>query len=80
VLELLHRYPTAVLLAAAPAPARAAIPYLPDEHVEALRGHARGSIGSLSGPAMEELVRDQVRQRRDADARQKRLETLLVDA
>jgi transposase len=34
----------------------------------------------LTGPNTEELVRDQVRQVRDANARQKRLENLLVEA
>jgi transposase len=79
-LELLHRYPTAPLLAAASAKDVADIPYLPDARVDALLGQARTSVGSLAGPAAEELVRDQVRQLRDAGARQKRLETLLVSA
>jgi transposase len=80
VLELVHRYPTAALLTAAAAADLAAIPYLPDKHVAALLGHARTSIASLAGPAAEELVRDQVRQLRDAQARQKRLESLLIGA
>ena len=80
VLELVHRYPTAKLLAAANAADLAAIPYLPDQQVGALLGAARTSIASLAGPAAEELVRDQVRQIRDSQARQKRLENLLVAA
>jgi transposase len=78
VLELVHRYPTAPLLAAAGADDLAAIPYLPDHQVAPLLTGARSSIGSLSGPATAELVRDQVRQLRDTLARQKRLETLLI--
>jgi transposase len=80
VLELVHRYPTARLLAAAAAADLAAIPYLPDQHVATLLAHARASVASLSGPTAAELVRDQVRQLRDAGARQKRLENLLIQA
>jgi hypothetical protein len=80
VLELVHRYPTARLLAAATAANLAAIPYLPDRHVARLLELARSSVASLDGPAAEELVRDQVRQLRDVNARQKRLENLLVGA
>jgi hypothetical protein len=40
----------------------------------------RASIASLTGPSTEELVRDQVRQVRDANARQQRLGNLLVEA
>ena len=80
VLELVHRYPTAPLLAKATAPDLATIPYLPDVQVAPLLEHARSSIASLGGVAAEELVRDQVRQLRDASARQKRLEKLLVSA
>ena len=80
VLELVHRYPTAPLLAAASAADLAAIPYLPEQHRAALLEHARHSIGSLRGAVAEELVRDQVRQLRDSAARQTRLENLLVTA
>jgi transposase len=80
VLELVHRYPTAPLLAAATPDDLGQIPYLPDERRDALLEHARSSIASLDGPAVAELVRDQVRQLRDARARQKRLENLLTQA
>jgi transposase len=80
VLELLHRYPTAARLAAASAGDLAAVPCLPAAQVEPLPEHARSSIASQRGPAVEELIRDQVRQLRDAGARQKRLEKLLTDA
>lgn len=80
VLELVHRYPSASRLAAASAQDLAAIPYLPDKHIAQLLLDAGTSIASLSGSTVEELVRDQVRQLRDADARQKRLENLLVQA
>lgn len=80
VLELIHRYPTAALLGAATAEDLDAIAYLPAKHIEPLLQHARTSIASLSGPAVEELVRDQVRQLRDTTARQQRLEGLLVTA
>lgn len=80
VLELLHRYPTARHLTDAAEADLAAIPYLPERHVKPLREHARASVASLHGDAIDELVRDQVRQLRDARARQKRLENLLVAA
>jgi transposase len=78
VLELVHRYPTAQLLGRACASDLDNIPYLPDRHIDPLLEHARNSIGSQSGAAVEELLRDQVRQLRDVRARQKRLENLLV--
>jgi hypothetical protein len=58
----------------------AAIPYLPEQHSARLLELARSSIASLAGTTGAELVRDQVRQLRDSSARQKRLETLLIDA
>jgi hypothetical protein len=78
VLELVHRYPTAPLLATATPDDLAAVPYLPHKHIDALLQHARASVASQSGAAMEQLLRDQVRQLRDTTARQKRLENLLV--
>jgi len=80
VLELVHRYPTAALLARASGDDLATIPYLPEQRIAGLLAHARSSIASLSGPTIEELVRDQVRQLRDVGARQQRLEGLLVTA
>jgi hypothetical protein len=52
VLELVHRYPTAQLLAGAASTDLANIPYLPDQHIDALLEHARTSIASLSRPAV----------------------------
>jgi len=80
VLELVHRYPTARLLAAATPTDLANISYLPDRHVGPLLEHARASVGSLDSVTAAELVRDQVRQLRDSGVRQKRLENLLVAA
>jgi transposase len=80
VLELVHRYPTAPLLAGATPKDLGAIPYLPDKHIKPLLAEARASVGSLAGSGPEELVADQVRQLRDINARQKRQEQLLVDA
>jgi transposase len=80
VLELVHRYPTARLLATASEQEVGAVPYLPDSQIAGLLEHARSSVGSLAGAIVEELVRDQVRQLRDVRARQKRLENLLVSA
>jgi transposase len=80
VLELLHRYPTAQLLAAASADELGSTPYLPHDRIPDLLEQARTSIASLSGATTEELVRDQVRQLRDVRARQQRLEELLVRA
>jgi transposase len=80
VLELVHRYPTAERLAGTTETDIGNVPYLPDAQVPPLLEHARTSVASLGGAAAEELVRDHVRQLRDAAARQKRLETLLVGA
>jgi hypothetical protein len=80
VLELVHRYPTAQLLAAASPEQVGDVPYLPERHIADLLQHARSSIASLQGPTIEELLRDQVRQLRDVRARQKRLENMLVSA
>jgi transposase len=80
VLELLTRFPTARRLAQSAATDLQAIPYLPHDRVDELLTAARDSIGSLSGAVADDLVRDQVRQLRDCQARQKRLESLLVSA
>jgi transposase len=80
VLELMHRYPTAACLAQATPTDLAAIPYLPHAQVTPLLQQAHTSIASLTGQAIDELVRDHVRQLRDVGARQKRLENLLVSA
>ena len=80
VLELLHRYPTASLLAAASVAELEAIPYLPHRQIDALLQQARTSIASLTDATVAELVRDQIRQLRDCSARQKRLENLLISA
>jgi transposase len=80
VLELMHRYPSAARLAQATPTALAAIPYLPDAQLTPLLEQAHNSVASLTGAAIDELVRDQVRQLRDSAARQKRLESLVVSA
>jgi transposase len=80
VLELTHRYPSATRLATAGDNDLEAIPYLPHPQIPRLLEQARTSIGSLSGTSAEELVRDQVRQLRDTQARQKRLGNLLVQS
>jgi transposase len=80
VLELMHRYPSVAHLAKATPTDLAAIPYLPQAQVTPLLQQAQTSIASLTGTAIDELVRDQVRQLRDSGARQKRLENLLVSA
>jgi transposase len=53
---------------------------LPEKLIGPLLEHARNSIASLDDDTVAELVRDQVRQLRDVDARQLRLEKTLVDA
>src|SRR5215213_521032 len=57
VLELVTRYPTARLLAAAAQTDLQAIAYLPHGRVDELLAAARDSIGSLSGVVAEDLVR-----------------------
>lgn len=78
VLEMLSRYPSATLLAAATEQDLQAIAYLPHDRIGDLLARARDSVASLDGTIAEELVRDQVRQLRDTGARQKRLENALV--
>jgi transposase len=80
VLELMHRYPSAARLAQATPADLNAIPYLPPAQLTPLLQQAHASVASLTGTAIDELVRDQVRQLRDSGARQKRLESLLVSA
>jgi transposase len=80
VLAVLDHYPTAAKLARARTSALQKIPYLPDEHIPALLASARSSVASLTGPAAAELVRDLVRQVKDARIRQKSLEKMLIDA
>jgi transposase len=80
VLELLTRYPTARLLTLATEADLQAIAYLPHDRIAGLLAAASDSVGSLAGAVAEDLVRDQVRQVRDGQARQKRLENLLVSA
>src|SRR5262249_25797235 len=80
VLELVHRYPTAALLAAATAADLGTIPYLPQAQVAPLLDHAHASIAPSAGAAAGDRARDHVRRRRDAGARQNRLEKLLVGA
>ena len=80
VLELLHRYPTAQCLRIVTEADLQAVPYLPHDRAGQLLARARDSVGSLAGTVADELVRDQVRQVRDIQARQKRLESLLISA
>lgn len=80
VLELLTRYPTARLVANATVDQLQAMAYLPHDRIAGLLAAARDSVGSLAGAVADDLVRDQVRQVRDALARQKRLENLLISA
>jgi hypothetical protein len=70
ILELVYRYPTAQRLAEEIPTDLASIPYLPDAQMAKLLEQARTSLTSLSRRAIEELVRDQVRQLRDVQARQ----------
>jgi transposase len=80
VLELLTRYPTARLLAQAGEAELQAVPYLPHGRVGDLLARARDSVGCLQDAVAADLIRDQVRQVRDAQARQKRLESLAISA
>jgi transposase len=80
VLKVLQRYPSAAQLAKARPSALKKIPYLPHEHIPVLVQQARVSVASLTGPAVEALVRDLVGQVKDAQVRQKSMEKLLVEA
>ena len=80
VLALLDKYPTAAKLARARSSALEKIPYVPCERIPELLASARSSVASLTGPTAGELVRDLVRQVKDARIGQKSLEKMLVDA
>ena len=80
VLELVHRYPTALSLAEVSLADLSNIPYVPEAQATPLLEHARRSSASLRGATAEQRVRDHVRPLRDVRARQKRLEQLLVSA
>ena len=80
VLTLLERYPSAAQLAKARASTLEKIPYLPREHIPPLLQHARTSVASLRGPAIDALVRDLAAQVKSARVRQRALEKLLVEA
>jgi transposase len=80
VLQVLNRYPTAAQLAKARPSALEKIPYLPHEHIPALVQQACTSVASLSGPAVQTLVRDLVGQLKDAQLRQHALEKVLVES
>jgi transposase len=80
VLKVLDRYPTAARLAQASPAALQKIPYLQEKHILALLEAARTSVASLTGPIAEKLVKDHVHQVKEAYARQKSLEKMLVDA
>jgi transposase len=79
VLQLVHRYPTAPLLALANEAVLDDIPYLPAKNVAPLLQQAKASVASLTDDTTAELIRDQVRQIRDVNARRKRLEKLLTN-
>jgi transposase len=80
ILTVLERYPTAAKLARARTSALEKIPYLPCERIPDLLASARASVASLTGPAAGALVRDLVRQVKNARLGQKSLEKMLVDA
>jgi transposase len=80
VLKVLQRYPSAAQLAKARPSALEKIPYLPHKHIPVLIEHARASVASLTGRAAQTLVRDLAGQVKDAQARQKSMEKLLVEA
>lgn len=80
VLTMLDRYPTAAKLAKAQPAALKKVPYLQDKHIPALLEAARTSVASVTGPVAEQLVKDHVQQVKEAHARQKSLEKMLVDA
>jgi transposase len=80
VLALLEHYPAAGKLARARTSALEKIPFLPHDRIPELLASARTSVASLAGPAAEELVRDLVRQVKDARVRHKSLEKMLVSS
>ena len=79
-LELLRKYPTPVHLARARLTSVAAIPRLRAKTARRLHEAAKTSIGSLTGPVAETIVRTVVGQVRYAQKLKRQFEKLLVES
>ena len=73
VLHMLHAFPTAAELAAAPRESLTAIPYFPEEQTDKIQQAAAATIGSLRGEHAGALVQLLVGQLRDSLANEARL-------
>ena len=80
LLALLKKYPTPQRLATAAKSALKKLPWANLDVAEQLRAAAADSVGSLSGPLAEALVREQAEQLEIRLASVKKLEKLLIEA
>jgi transposase len=80
VLELLSKWPTPERLAKAKPDTVKALNYLGAEKAEELIQRARDSVGTLSGPGAEELVRVMVQEVRHAQSIKDSVEKMLIQA
>jgi transposase len=80
LLKLLEKYPSAERIARARRESLVEIPYLTGEKAERIQEAAKTSVGCQQGAIVEELVRQSVRDLRQAMDAEKRLEKLLVKA
>jgi transposase len=80
VLTVLEKYPTPQRLGQARLTSLQNIPYMPDDKAEPLHQAAQQSVGSLSGPVAETLVRDLVSQVRHCEQAEQKMRDLLKTA
>jgi transposase len=80
ILELLEKYPSAQRIARAQLDSLAAIPYLTRQKAQPIQAAAKTSVACHKGEIVEELLRESVRDLRQALAAEARLEKLLVRA
>jgi transposase len=80
ILELLEKYPSAERIGRAELDSLAAIPYLSRQKAEQIQAAAKTSVGCQQGEIVEELLRESVRDLRQAVGAEARLEKLLVKA
>ncbi len=80
VLSLLDKYPTPQRIGQARLASLQNIPYLPADKAEPLHQAAQQSVGSLSGPVAETLVRDLVTQVRHCQQAEQKMRDLLSTA
>jgi transposase len=80
VLQLFDKYPSAQRIAQAHRASLQAIPFMPQDKVESFHQAAKQSVGSLTGPVAEELVRALVADLRQSQSAEQKMRELLITA